>query len=50
MSNTLKTTKNTVKIGGEKYYSFQYFKQQKKNFCKDKFVRIGDVSYYLPKV
>jgi hypothetical protein len=48
MSNTIKSTKNTIKVNGVTYGTATYLKNAKKNFNKDKFIRIGDVSYYIP--
>lgn len=48
MSNTIKTTKNTIKLGGKTYCSMIYLKNNKKDFKKDDFIVMGSTSYYLP--
>jgi hypothetical protein len=48
MSNKIKTTKNTIKVNGVTYGTATYLKNAKKNFNKNNFIRIGDVSYYIP--
>ena len=48
MTNKIKTTKNTIKIAGVTYGTATYLKNTKKSFNKDSFIRIGDVSYYIP--
>jgi hypothetical protein len=45
---TVKQTKNTIKIGGVTYGSATYLKNANKTFNKDKFVVIKNISYYLP--
>jgi len=47
MINTVKTTRNTIKLGDKKYYSFTYLKQYKKEFKKDDFIVVKGISYYL---
>ena len=48
MSNSIKTSKNYVSVAGVRYYTACYFKNVKKNFNRNSFVRIADQSYYLP--
>jgi hypothetical protein len=48
MSNTIKQTKNTIKIAGVTYGSATYLKNTKKSFNKDNFIVVNKVSYYLP--
>jgi len=45
---TLKRSKNTIKIAGETYGSAVYLKNAKKSFNKDKFIVVGGISYYIP--
>ena len=44
----IKTTKNTIKLGGKTYYSFVYMEKNKKSFDKAEFIVVNRVSYYLP--
>ena len=44
----IKTTKNTIKLGGKTYCSMAYMKNTKKTFKKDDFIVVNNVSYYLP--
>lgn len=46
--NKIKSTKNTIKLNGVTYGTATYLKNAKKSFNKDQYIRVGDVSYYLP--
>jgi len=48
MTSKIKTTKNTIKLNGVTYGTATYLQNAKKNFNKDSFIRVGDVSYYIP--
>lgn len=45
---TIKQTKNTIKLGNKTYCSMVYLKNTKKSFKKDDFIVVNKVSYYLP--
>ncbi|CAB4125283.1 hypothetical protein UFOVP54_100 [uncultured Caudovirales phage] len=45
---TIKQTKNTIKISGVTYGSAVYLNNAKKTFNKDKFIVVGGTSYYIP--
>jgi hypothetical protein len=49
MENTLKSSKNIIKIGGKTYYSFVYLERNKKSFDKADFIVVKNTSYYLTK-
>ena len=45
----IKTTKNTIKLGGKVYYSFAYLKNTKRSFDRAEFIVVNKLSYYLLK-
>jgi hypothetical protein len=49
MSSTIKTTRNTIKLGGKTYYSFAYLKNSNKSFDRAEFIVVNNLSYYLLK-
>lgn len=49
MENSLKRSKNVIKIAGKTYYSYTYMEKNKKSFDKSEFIVVKNTSYYLPK-
>ena len=47
--NKVKSTKNSIKLGGKTYYNFTYMERNNKSFDKAEFIVVGSTSYYLPK-
>ncbi len=46
---TVKTFKNSVTLGGVKYYSSAYLINQKKSFDNSQFIKIGNQVFYCIK-